>query len=234
MSGETCANENRCDGSDAVPPSAIIVDASQGIVQSNLSDASHATPQNTLSLLTPENMVLPLTPLCRVMEMPSEAILEEVYDRDMQFGPFIQYGLLEEQFASIDEVEKTVIEVVTAEPCKSEEGEAVPVLTSDDIKKMKVTELRNSLQARGMTKNVLKVVLVSRLDEAVDKNVSLMQSCAPVDIEYRDGCEFAAGAYQKKIDQEAEVIYQEVNVDGIRFLGTAVPAVEHENNMFKD
>ena len=34
-----------------------------------------------------------------------------------------------------------VIEVLTAEPGKSEESEAVPLLTSDDIKKMKVMEL---------------------------------------------------------------------------------------------
>ena len=40
----------------------------------------------------------------------------------------------------MDEEEKTVIEVVTAKPGKSEEGEAVPVLTSDDTKKTKVME----------------------------------------------------------------------------------------------
>ena len=75
------------------------------------------------------------------MGMPSEAILEEGYDSDMQFGPFIQDGLVEEDISSMDEEEKTVIEVVTAEPFKIEEGEAVPVLTKDNIKKMKVMEL---------------------------------------------------------------------------------------------
>ena len=59
----------------------------------------------------------------------------------MQFGPFIQYGVVEEDFASMDEEEKTVIEVVTVEPVESEKGEAVRVLTSNDIKKMKVMEL---------------------------------------------------------------------------------------------
>ena len=48
----------------------------------------------------------------------------------------------------MDEVEKTVTEVVTTEPEKSEEGEAVPVLTSDDIKKMKVMKLRCALQSK--------------------------------------------------------------------------------------
>ena len=54
------------------------------------------------------------------------------------------------------EVEKTVIEVVTEEPGKSDGGEDVPVLTSDDINKMKVTELLSSLQAIGTTTNGLK------------------------------------------------------------------------------
>ena len=96
MSGETRVNENRCDGSDADPPAAITVDASQGSVRSNLSDDSTETPQNNLSLLTPYNMGLPLTPTCSVMEIPSDTILEEGYDRDMQFGPLIQDGVLEE------------------------------------------------------------------------------------------------------------------------------------------
>ena len=94
-------------------------------------------------------------------------------------GQLIQYGFIEEEFASMDEVEKTVIEVATAEPGDSEEGEVVPVLTSNDIKKMKVMELRSALKARGMTTNGSKAVLVSRLEEAVEKNVPLMQNCAP-------------------------------------------------------
>ena len=79
------------------------------------------------------------------MGMPIEVILEEGYDIDMQFGPFIQDRVVEEEFASMDEEEKTVIEVVTADPGKCEEGKAVPVLTSDDIKKIKVMELRSVL-----------------------------------------------------------------------------------------
>ena len=63
----------------------------------------------------------------------------------------------------MDQVEKTVIEVVTEEPGDSEEGKAVLVMTSDDIKKMKVMELRSALQARGMKSNGLKAVSVSRL-----------------------------------------------------------------------
>ena len=69
---------------------------SQGSVQSNLSDDSPATPQTPLSFLTPEDIGLPLTPLCHVMGIPSEAILEEGYDSDMNFGLFIQYGVVEE------------------------------------------------------------------------------------------------------------------------------------------
>ena len=87
---------HQCDGSDSDPSAAITVDAPQGSVQSNLSDDSPATPQTPLSFLTPENMGLLLTPLCRVMGMPSEAILEEGYDSDMQFGLFIQDGVVEE------------------------------------------------------------------------------------------------------------------------------------------
>ena len=87
---------HHCDGSDPDLSAAITVDASKGSVHSNLSDDSPATPQNPLSFLTPENMGLPLTPLFRVMGMSIEAILEEGYDSDMQFGLFIQDGVVEE------------------------------------------------------------------------------------------------------------------------------------------
>ena len=75
--------ENQCDGSDSDPSAAITVDALQGSVKSDLSDDSPATPQTPLSFLTPENMGLPLTPLCHVMVIPSEAIFEEGYDSNM-------------------------------------------------------------------------------------------------------------------------------------------------------
>ena len=54
-------------------------------------------------------MGLPLTTLCRVMEIPNEAVSEEGYNSDMQFVPFIQYGVVEEAFVSMDELENTVI-----------------------------------------------------------------------------------------------------------------------------
>ena len=106
---------------------------------------------------------------------------------------------------------------MTEEPGKSESGKAVLVMTSNDIKKMKFMELQSALKTRGMTTNGLKAVLVSRLEEVVEKNVPLIHNHAPEVIEHRAGGEFAAGAYWKKLNPEAEVIEEEVNVDGIRF-----------------
>ena len=87
---------HRFDGSDSDLSAAVTVDASQGSVKFYFSDDSPATPQTSLYFLTPENMGLPLTPLCRDMGIPSEAILEEGYDSDMQFGLFIRDVLVEE------------------------------------------------------------------------------------------------------------------------------------------
>ena len=78
-------------------------------------------------------------------------------------------------------------------------------------------ELQSALQARGMTTNGLKAVLVPRLEDAVEKNATLIQNRAPEVIEHRAGGEFASGAYWNKLDPEAELIDEEVNVDVIRF-----------------
>ena len=103
---------------------------------------------------------------------------------------------------------------MTAEPGDSEEGKSVPVPTRNDIKKMKVMELLSTLQARGMMENELKAVLVSRSEDAAKKNVPLMQNRAPEVIEHSAGGEFADGAQWKKLDPEAEVIYEELNMYG--------------------
>ena len=60
----------------------------------------------------------------------------------------------------MDEEYKTVIEVVTVETGEIEESKAVPVLTSNDLKKMNVMYLRSALQTRVMTTNGLKAVLL--------------------------------------------------------------------------
>ena len=79
-------------------------------------------------------------------------------------------------------------------------------MTSDDIKRMKVMKLQSDLQARRITTNGLKAVLVSRLEEAVKNNVPLMKNCAPEVIEHSAGGEFLAGEYWKMLDPEAGVI----------------------------
>ena len=88
---------------------------------------------------------------------------------------------------------------MTEEPGNIEEGKAVPVLTSNDIKNIKIMELWSALQAIVMTTNVLKAVLVSRLEEAVENNVTLIQNIAPEVIEHSAGGEFASGLYWKKL-----------------------------------
>ena len=82
---------------------------------------------------------------------------------------------------------------------------------------MKVIEFLSALQARGIRTNGLKAVLVSRLEEVVKRNVPLMQNHAQEFKEHPGGGKFAAGAYWKKLEPEAEVIDEEVTVYGIRF-----------------
>ena len=83
---------------------------------------------------------------------------------------------------------------MTEEPGESEEGKALPVLTSNDINQMKFVEFRSDLQAIGMTKNGLKAVLVSRLEEAIEKNMSLMQNLVLEVIEHYAGGDISADA----------------------------------------
>ena len=161
-------------------------------------------------------MGLPQTPPQRVLVMPNNELLEAGYDSNMQFGPFLQAGVAEESFASMNEAEKTAEEGEIAEPDEVAES-APPVLASDDIKKMKVAELRAALEIRGLQKNGLKAVLIARLEDAVKNNVPLMQNCAPEVRSNSAGDTFEAGVYWKMLDPEEEAINEEVAVGGVQF-----------------
>ena len=67
-------------------------------------------------------------------------------------------------------------------------------MTSDDIKRMKVMKLQSDLQARRITTNGLKAVLVSRLEDAAKKNVPLMKNSVPEVIEHYAGGDISADA----------------------------------------
>ena len=129
--------------------------------------------------------------------MPSDNLIAEVYDSEYQVGPFVERGVEEENLFSMDEV-----------PLEAPEGIAVPaecgvelipdpVLDDNTTNKMNLAKLRVALQARGMSNNGLKAVLIDLLKTSVAEGVAILQDFPVTEIENSVGDVFHPGSYWK-------------------------------------
>ena len=79
---------------------------------------------------------------------------------------------------------------------------AQPVLTESITNAMKVVELRDELENRGMSKNGHKAVLVDRLKEAIAQNVPLLEHRSQHEIANIAGDGFDGGAYWQMLEPD--------------------------------
>ena len=166
--------------------------------------------------------------------MPSEELMEAGYDTDHQCGPFVQNGVEDEEFYNMDEAAPEA--PIEAVPVLEEGGDgdvavAEIVLDEEAVGKLKVAELRDALQKRGLPITGLKAVLQTRLLEAVANNVPVVGDRPVEEVENQACDSFQPGAYWKLLEpQGAEVDESNATIDGVRFRGPTMPAAEHEIN----
>ena len=164
--------------------------------------------------------------------MPSDEALEEGYDSDGNLGPFMSESVEDDRFVSMNETAPEAPTEVTPPPAaevESAAASAAPCLDKEIMNKMKVSELRNALHARGLSKNGLKAVLLDRLKAAVAEGVPLVVDQPAVDVENTAGTDFHPSAYWKEIDPDGEDIDESImNVDGIQFRAPTTSAEEHD------
>ena len=174
MIGVTQESENVCDGDDGVVPGSVQVASVEDSMLSNITVEEQPCPSTPCDVLTPAECGMPKTPPCRTLIMPDNETLEEGYDSDGNIGPFMSTNTEYEKFVSMDEVAPEAPTKVTPPPAPTMEPTAAPSLNDETIEKMKVAELRIALQARGLSKNGLKAVLIARLKTAVAAKVPLV------------------------------------------------------------
>ena len=110
---------------------------------------------------------MPHTPPRRMLVMPSDEALEGGYDSDGNVGKFLSADVEYENLVSMDEVAPEEPALLTPLPDNGMGSTPESVLDEETIKKMKVADVRIALEARGLSKNGLKAVLVDRLKAAV-------------------------------------------------------------------
>ena len=133
------------------------------------------------------------------------------------------------RFVLMDEVAPEVpIEIMPPAVAKVEVA-AKPCLDEETMKKMKVSELRAALQARGLPKNGLKSILLDRLKAAIAEGVPLVTNRPAVEVENSAGTDFHPSAYWKEIDPNGEEIDEFImDVDGHQFRAPTTSAGDHD------
>ena len=132
--------------------------------------------------------------------MPSENLIAEVYDSDYQVVPFVERGVEEEKIVSMDEVPLEAPDGIAAPSEGRVELSSDPVLDDNTIKKMKVAEIRVALQARRISNNGLKEVLIDRLKTAVAEDVAILQDHPVEEIENSASDVLNPVNYRKKLE----------------------------------
>ena len=100
-----------------------------------------------------------------------------------------------------------------------------PSLSVEDVDKLKVSELKEQLLKRGLSRSGNKPLLVSRLKEAVTNNAPLLLNMSN---EIRDnlaGDTFNGGAYWEMVPQDGETVVDENRelIEGERYFDPTVP-----------
>ena len=103
------------------------------------------------------------------------------------------------------------------------------VLDEETIKKMKVPYLCIALQARGLSRNGLKTVLIYQLKAAVGRGVPLIEDRPAVEVQNSAGNDFHPSTYWKEIHSSGDDIDESImDVDGMRFRAPTTTTEENE------
>lgn len=131
------------------------------VVLSNIATEGLKAPAAACPVFVPIDCGSSLAPPSCVLVIPSEELIAKGCNRNYQIGPFVERGVANENFVSMDEPPPLETpEGLVVSPEGGVELSPEPVLDDKKIKSMKVVELRVALQARGVSKNRLNEVLI--------------------------------------------------------------------------
>ena len=161
---------------------------------------------------------MPHTPPRCVLVTPSDEASEGGYDSDGNVGPFLNADVEYENLVSVYEVASKEPSLLTTPPDNGVGSTPESVLDKENIKKMKVADLRIALEVCGLSNNGIKTVLIDQLKAAVGGAVPLIEDLPAVEVQNSAGNDFHPTAYWKEIDPSGDDIDELImNVDGMRF-----------------
>ena len=188
---------------------------------SELPTTPNPTPTNTIidvpvplevgldalsSPITEKDMGIPMSPDERQVVVVDDALYDEGYDSDGEPPPWEGVDLIENEIVGAEEEclpdSATPIPAIAAPP----ENVAQFSLTVDEMMKMKVGELQDALQKRGLSRKGQKKVLQERLKDAIESGAPLIAGMSSTAAANVAGDVFDPTARWELLEQDGDVI----------------------------
>ena len=83
----------------------------------------------------------------------------------------------------------------------------------DEVSKMNVIALKQELKKQGISTTDLKEVLVTRLEDAIFKNVLLVENLPQEEVDNLAGDVFSPDAYWQELSSESEYVNKDIPND---------------------
>ena len=154
-----------------VPPSVSVVECANTLKSpsdtiSQLSQASSGARGSFSSPLKAADIGVPRTPEIRVIKPINDEANDHGYDSDGQRAPWEEGIELDFNGPEVEE-DHLPVEAPSVTPEVPLAKNFEETLTTEEVQKLKVNELKRELKKRGMGCNSLKDALIKRLTEAV-------------------------------------------------------------------
>ena len=112
-----------------------------------------------------------------------------------------------EEDINVDE-DEVLIQVPSPNEVENDSDENIG-LTDDKIEKMKVSELKEALGARNLSKNGVKAVLINRLKQAVANGMGVVENINPNIISNMAGENFEPMAHWELLTPDTNLVVEE-------------------------
>jgi len=171
-----------------------------------------------------QNIGLPASPIAQQILIPSADKIEQGYDSDGFCGP--SFEAVDNEVSLVwneDEIIPTAID-----PIQNQELEQS--LTEDECRKMKVSELKEQLVLRNLSRNGRKADLLERLISAISNNMPLINNATPEQLANMAGDGFATTAHWELLDPgNYEVNDSLIDTDGHQFYPPVAGRLRNES-----
>ena len=201
----------------SVPPHVNVVAVNESIKSpsdtiSQLSRGTAGGDTSFSSPLGPRDFGVPATPDVRVIVPINDEANSEGYDSDGCRAPWLTCKQVEDDDLQLNEAPLPIVPPAVASEGRPPDFDAEKICTMEDVRKMKVIDLKDQLRKRGMNAMGKKEDLINRLTDAIQRKVPFVAQLPQNEAQNLAGDVFSPGAYWEELPCEGDVVDEQIPI----------------------